>query len=211
MFKFYLEDVCYAAVEDSKNVLISKFLILYRIAGLLLDFLSSSLRSISIYNYILILILKNLSVFSDFLGFLKKTTYGQFSLLSDIIAVDYPSFLNRFHMFYIFLSIKFNCRLFVFFNISENEFIPSCQCNFSSSGWLEREVWDLFGIFFSGNNDLRRILTDYGFKGHPLRKDFPTTGFVEIFYDDSVKSLVYVPVTLSQDFRFFFFSNPWKK
>lgn len=210
MFKYYLEEFICEGVVSSKNILISKFFILYRLSGLFLNFFSSILRSISIYNYILILFLKNLLVFPDFLYFLKKTTYGQFSLLSDIVAVDYPSFLNRFHMFYVFLSIKYNCRLFVYFDTVENSFVPSCQNVFNSAGWLEREVWDLFGIFFSGNNDLRRILTDYGFKGHPLRKDFPTTGFVEIFYDDSIKSLVYVPVTLSQDFRFFFFSNPWK-
>ena len=130
--------------------------------------------------------------------------------LIDITAVDYPERENRFEVCYQLLSLTHNCRFTVKCNADEETPVPSAADVYSAAIWYEREVWDMFGIFFSDNPDLRRILTDYGFEGHPLRKDFPMTGYVEVRYDEEQKRVVYEPVELNQDFRTFDFLSPWE-
>lgn len=133
-----------------------------------------------------------------------------FAQLVDITAVDWPARPDRFEVVYNLLSLKLNRRIRVKLDTDEDTPVPSVMRVFSSAGWLEREVWDMFGIVFDGHDDLRRILTDYGFEGHPLRKDFPLTGYVEVRYDDALKRVVYEPVQLTQDFRAFDFESPWE-
>ena len=116
----------------------------------------------------------------------------------------------RFEVVYNLLSIKHNYRIRVKVPVAEDEAVQSVVGVFSTAGWFEREAYDMYGVFFDGNPDLRRILTDYGFEGHPLRKDFPTTGFVEVRYDDQEKRVVYEPVRLNQEFRKFDFLSPWE-
>ena len=124
--------------------------------------------------------------------------------------MDYPSRPKRFELVYQLLSVRLNQRLRLLAPVADGEIAPSVSHIFSSAIWSEREVWDMFGIFFSGHGDLRRLLTDYGFEGHPLRKDFPLTGTVETRYDDSEKRVVYEPVSLTQEFRDFDFMSPWE-
>jgi NADH-quinone oxidoreductase subunit C len=133
-----------------------------------------------------------------------------FSQLLDITAVDYPSKPDRFEVVYQLLSMRHNIRATVKITTDEDTPVASVTSVFSSAGWIEREVWDMYGIVFEGNPDLRRILTDYGFEGHPLRKDFPLTGYVELRYDEASASVVYEPVKLTQDFRVFDNLSPWE-
>ncbi|CAK0755699.1 NADH-quinone oxidoreductase subunit C [Azospirillaceae bacterium] len=133
-----------------------------------------------------------------------------FKQLVDLCGVDRPNRAERLEVVYNLLSLKFNRRIRVKVSSQDGEPVPSVTGVFSSAGWFEREAWDLFGIVFSGHPDLRRILTDYGFEGHPLRKDFPLTGYVELRYDDEQKRVVYEPVQLPQDFRSFDFLSPWE-
>jgi NADH-quinone oxidoreductase subunit C len=144
------------------------------------------------------------------LTFLRDDANCQFKLLMDVCGVDYPERDKRFDVVYNLLSIKHNQRIRVKLATDESTPVPSVTSVFSSAGWFERETWDLYGVFFSNHPDLRRILTDYGFEGHPLRKDFPLTGFVELRYDDEQKRVVYEPVQLTQDFRSFDFLSPWE-
>ena len=144
------------------------------------------------------------------LVFLRDDINCQFKLLMELCGVDYPERQNRFEVVYCLLSLSRNLRLKVKVSANEKVPIPSVAEVFSSAGWWEREVWDLFGIFFSGHPDLRRILSDYGFEGHPLRKDFPLTGYVEVRYDDNQKRIVYEPVSLAQEYRDFDFMSPWE-
>ena len=141
---------------------------------------------------------------------IKDNDNLKFSQLIDITAVDYPENENRFEMVYIFLSITNNCRLIVKFCVDENTTIDSLTAIFPAANWYEREIWDLFGISFKNHPDLRRILTDYGFNGFPLRKDFPLTGNVEVRYDFALKKVIYEPVKLTQSFRSFDFESPWE-
>ncbi len=133
-----------------------------------------------------------------------------FTTLVDLCCVDYPSREKRFEVVYILLSIRQNNRVRVRISVEENKIVPSVTELFSSAGWYEREAWDMYGVLFSGNNDLRRILTDYGFDGHPQRKDFPLSGHVELRYDDEQKRVVYEPVKLAQEFRDFDYLSPWE-
>lgn len=133
-----------------------------------------------------------------------------FTTLIDICGVDYPDREQRFEVVYTLLSIKHNRRIRVKVSTDEATPVPSATGVFSSAGWYERETWDLYGVFFADHPDLRRILTDYGFEGHPLRKDFPLTGFVEVRYDQELKRVVNEPVKLIQDFRSFDFVSPWE-
>jgi len=141
---------------------------------------------------------------------LKENEKLKFNQLIDLTAVDYPNKKNRFEMVYILLSVEFNFRIIIKFFINENESIDSITNLFPAANWYEREVWDLFGIAFKNHPDLRRLLTDYGFIGHPLRKDFPLSGNVEVKYDLNEKKVVYESIKLTQSFREFEFESPWK-
>jgi NADH-quinone oxidoreductase subunit C len=141
---------------------------------------------------------------------LKENENLKFNQFIDLTAVDYPNKKNRFEMVYIFLSVEFNFRVIIKFFINENDSVESITNLFPAANWYEREVWDLFGIAFNNHPDLRRLLTDYGFIGHPLRKDFPLSGNVEVKYDLNEKKVVYEPVKLTQSFREFDFESPWK-
>jgi NADH-quinone oxidoreductase subunit C len=133
-----------------------------------------------------------------------------FKLLVDICGVDYPDRPARFEVVYNLLSLKHNLRLRVKVVAAEDQPVPSVAGLYSTAGWFEREAWDLYGIYFADHPDLRRLLTDYGFEGHPLRKDFPLTGYVEVRYDIEQKRVVYEPVNLRQEFRTFDFVSPWE-
>ncbi|PZX15642.1 NADH-quinone oxidoreductase subunit C [Celeribacter halophilus] len=146
----------------------------------------------------------------DFVEFLKTDGTSNFSTLVDITAVDHPSREQRFDVVYHFLSMYQNQRIRVVAALREEETIPSIVSVHPSAGWFEREVFDMFGIIFSGHPDLRRLLTDYGFRGHPLRKDFPATGYTEVRYDEELKRVVYEPVSLVQEYRQFDNLSPWE-
>lgn len=133
-----------------------------------------------------------------------------FHQLIDVTAVDYPSRDPRFEVVYHLLSVKHNHRIRVKALVNEDQLVPSMTDLFSSAGWFEREVFDMYGLYFEGHPDLRRILTDYGFDGHPQRKDFPLTGYKEVRYDETLKRVVYEPVKLVQDFRKFDNISPWE-
>ena len=134
----------------------------------------------------------------------------QFEVLLDITGVDWPAREERFDVVYHLLSMRKNQRIRVKLTTDEIEPVPSVIEVFPTANWLERETYDMYGILFSGHPDLRRILTDYGFEGHPLRKDFPVTGFKEVRFDDELKRVVYEPVRLTQEFRQFDFESPWE-
>jgi NADH-quinone oxidoreductase subunit C len=146
----------------------------------------------------------------DFVDFLKADRNCRFSSLVDITAVDYPGRDKRFDVVYHFLSMYRNQRIRLRVAIREDEMVHSITNIHPSANWFEREVFDMFGILFSGHPDLRRILTDYGFRGHPLRKDFPTTGYTEVRYDEAQKRVIYEPVNLVQEYRQFDFMSPWE-
>ncbi|MVA26367.1 NADH-quinone oxidoreductase subunit C [Agrobacterium vitis] len=142
--------------------------------------------------------------------FLRDDARCGFINIIDICGVDYPERVERFEVVYHFLAPKQNQRIRVKLSTSEDKPVPSICPLFPGADWFEREAWDLYGVMFTGHPDLRRLLTDYGFEGHPLRKDFPLTGFVEVRYDDTVKRVVYEPVELKQEFRNFDFLSPWE-
>jgi NADH-quinone oxidoreductase subunit C len=151
-----------------------------------------------------------LSSLVRFVEFLRDDGNTRFSTLVDITAVDHPSRETRFDMVYHFLSMYRNHRVRLKVAVREDEMVPSIIGVHPSANWFEREVFDMFGILFSGHPDLRRILTDYGFRGYPLRKDFPTTGYTEVRYDEEQKRVVYEPVKLVQEYRQFDFMSPWE-
>ncbi|ETW11777.1 NADH dehydrogenase subunit C [Roseivivax marinus] len=142
--------------------------------------------------------------------FLKTEPTCRFTSLVDITAVDWPQRARRFDVVYHFLSMHQNHRIRLRVPIREDDTVPSITGVHPSANWFEREVFDMFGILFTGHPDLRRILTDYGFRGHPLRKDFPTTGYTEVRYDEAQKRVVYEPVSLVQEYRQFDFMSPWE-
>ncbi len=142
--------------------------------------------------------------------FLKNDPTCKFSTLIDITAVDYPERDKRFDVVYNFLSMYQNHRIRLRVAVREEDMLPSITEVHPSANWYEREVFDMFGLLFTGHPDLRRILTDYGFRGHPLRKDFPTTGYTEVRYDEVEKRVVYEPVSLVQEYRQFDFMSPWE-
>ena len=160
-------------------------------------------------NGLLLLNLKQ-SLLIKAVKILKENENLKFNQFIDLTAVDYPNKKNRFEMVYIFLSVEFNLRIVIKFLINENDSVESITNLFPAANWYEREVWDLFGIAFNNHPDLRRLLTDYGFIGHPLRKDFPLSGNVEVKYDLIEKKVVYEPIKLTQSFREFDFESPWK-
>ena len=142
--------------------------------------------------------------------FLKNENKCKFKQLIDITAVDFPHKEQRFKIVYLLLSHENNLRIIINTNIKENETLPSITKIFSSANWMEREVFDMYGILFSEHPDLRRILTDYGFTGHPLRKDFPLTGHTEVRYSEEKKKVITEPVKLDQEYRDFDFDSPWE-
>ena len=144
------------------------------------------------------------------LFFLRDDASCAFKQLVELTAVDYPENIDRFELVYHLLSLRHNLRIVVKLRTREEGIVPTTTNLFQCANWMEREVWDMFGIKFEGHPDLRRLLTDYNFEGHPLRKDFPLTGFVEMRYDDSQKRVIYEPVQLRQDFRSFDFESPWE-
>jgi NADH-quinone oxidoreductase subunit C len=146
----------------------------------------------------------------DVTRFLIADDACKFSTLIDITAVDYPERAERFDVVWQFLSMYRNQRIRLKAAVDEDQMVPSLTGVNPSANWFEREIFDMFGILFSGHPDLRRILTDYGFRGYPLRKDFPTTGYVEVRYDEVAKRVVYEPVKLVQDYRQFDFLSPWE-
>ena len=151
-----------------------------------------------------------LSSMVSFVEFLKSDSNCLFSTLIDITAVDHPARDARFDVVYHFLSMYRNHRVRLKAAVREEEVVPSITSVHPSANWFEREVFDMFGIIFAGHPDLRRILTDYGFRGYPLRKDFPTTGYTEVRYDEEQKRVVYEPVSLVQEYRQFDFMSPWE-
>uniref|UniRef100_U5YE79 NADH dehydrogenase [ubiquinone] iron-sulfur protein 3 n=1 Tax=Entransia fimbriata TaxID=130991 RepID=U5YE79_9VIRI len=146
------------------------------------------------------------------LKFLKLHTNTQYKILIDICGIDYPSNVSkRFTIVYNLLSVKYNTRIRIKTKVDEITSIVSVSDLFPSANWPEREVWDMFGVYFLNHPDLRRILTDYGFEGHPLRKDFPLSGYVEVRYDDSEKRVISEPIEMTQEFRCFDFTSPWSQ
>jgi NADH-quinone oxidoreductase subunit C len=141
---------------------------------------------------------------------LRDDTELAVTQLSDLTAVDFPERPERFDVVYQMLSVNNNMRLRIITRADEGDIVPSVIGLFRSADWAEREVWDMFGIYFSGHPDMRRLLTDYGFEGHPLRKDFPLTGYVEVRYSDTERRVVYEPVHLNQEYRDFDFLSPWE-
>ena len=144
------------------------------------------------------------------LSFLRDEPGCQFKMLVDLCGVDYPEREQRFEVVYHLLSLRHNQRIRVKVSTDETTPVPSVLEVFGSANWYERETWDMYGIYFSDHPDLRRLLTDYGFEGHPMRKDFPQTGYVEVRYDDDQKRVVYEPVSLRQDWRSWDFLSPWE-
>tara|TARA_B100000686_G_scaffold353632_1_gene460025 strand:+ start:1457 stop:2086 length:630 start_codon:yes stop_codon:yes gene_type:complete len=150
------------------------------------------------------------SLLLQVISFLRDDKDFLFKQLIDICGVDFPNRVERFEIVYHLLSVKLNQRIRVKISVSEGDLVPSLISLFEAANWYEREVWDLFGVMFSDHPDLRRILTDYGFQGHPLRKDFPLSGFTQVRYDDVEKRVVNENVNLVQDFRDFDFDSPWE-
>ena len=142
--------------------------------------------------------------------FIKSNENTKFKQLIDVTVVDYPENSQRFKVVYLFLSHEFNQRIILSYLISENEVIPSLTSIYPASNWMEREVFDMYGVKFKDHPDLRRILTDYGFEGHPLRKDFPLTGHTEVRYSEDQKKVIKEPVKLEQNYRNFDYESPWE-
>ena len=171
--------------------------------------LSSKINNSSITNEELIIEIDENNLI-DVIQFLKSSENCKFKQLIDIAGVDYPENEKRFELIYLFLSHENNLRIKVLIKFETSQSINSITKIFPSANWMEREVFDMYGIKFKNHPDLRRILTDYGFKGHPLRKDFPLTGFNEVRYSEKDKKVVYEPVKLEQNYRNFDFESPWE-
>ena len=165
---------------------------------------SSSIKHEQIYINV------NSSDIIEVISFLKTNNQTKFRQLIDITAVDYPENSKRFKLVYLILSHEFNLRIILDSFINENEIVPTLIPLFPSANWMEREVFDMYGIKFKDHPDLRRILTDYGFEGYPLRKDFPLTGHNEVRYSEDKKKVVYEPVKLEQNYRDFDYESPWE-
>ncbi len=171
--------------------------------------LSSKIQSSEI-KYNELLLKTSVNEILTVITFLKSNNRLKFKQLIDIAAIDYPNEDKRFELVYLLLSIENNLRIKISVKFESNEKIPSITKIFPSANWMEREVFDMYGIKFINHPDLRRILTDYNFKGHPLRKDFPLTGFNEVRYSERDKKVIYEPVKLEQNYRNFDFSSPWE-
>ena len=166
------------------------------------------ISSVIEYNHLSITIV--VSSLQKITSLLKNNNVCKFKTLIDITAIDYPEREERFCLVYHYLSMQQNLRIRIKSLVKEDQIVPSITNLFLSANWFEREVFDMYGILFSNHPDMRRILTDYGFQGHPLRKDFPTTGYLELRYDQEKKKVIYEPVKLTQEFRKFDFMSPWE-
>ena len=182
---------------------------LQKIEKLINSELSSKIKNSSIENEELLIEIVE-SDLIDVVQFLKSNENCKFKQLIDIAGVDYPENEKRFELVYLFLSHEHNLRIKVLIKFQISQTINSLTKIFPSANWMEREVFDMYGIKFKNHPDLRRILTDYGFKGHPLRKDFPLTGFNEVRYSEREKKVIYEPVKLEQNYRNFDFESPWE-
>ena len=182
---------------------------LQKIEKLINSELSSKVKSSSIDNDELLIEVDEKDV-ADVVQFLKSNENCKFKQLIDIAGVDYPDNEKRFELVYLFLSHENNLRIKLLIKFETDQSINSLTKIFPSANWMEREVFDMYGIKFKNHPDLRRILTDYGFKGHPLRKDFPLTGFNEVRYSEKDKKVIYEPVKLEQNYRNFDFESPWE-
>lgn len=192
----------------SSSVLMDKYHVFLHFLKFYISLFPKSIRKIFIENNEMEVQIEKKYILR-FFKMLKDSSWSQFKVVSDIIAIDYPGKENRFDVIYQMLSQRYNSRMNVLLDAGELSSTPSITKLYKGASWYEREVWDLYGIFFEGHPDLRRILTDYSFEGHPLRKDFPLTGYFEVFYDDTKKRIVYEPVSLVQEYRYFTFNNPW--
>lgn len=178
----------------------------------LLNILKKYLKKIVISGNYIRIELENIEKLNIVLSFLKNHSKFKYNILVDLACIDFLNFKEkRFFLNYLLLSCFYNSRLVVSSFVNENEVVQSVTNVFSGGNWMEREVWDMYGVFFYNHSDLRRILTDYGFSGYPFRKDFPLNGFFEIRYDENKQYLVYEPVELTQTFRFYDFLNPFHK
>jgi len=175
---------------------------------LLSNFSEDIVSSVIEHNHLTITIV--VSSLEKITSLLKNNNVCQFRTLIDITAIDYPEQEERFCLVYHYLSMQQNIRIRIKSFVKEEQIVPSITNLFPSSNWFEREVFDMYGILFSNHPDMRRILTDYGFQGHPLRKDFPTTGYLELRYDQEKKKVIYEPVKLTQEYRNFDFMSPWE-
>ena len=182
---------------------------LKKIENLINSELSSKVQSSSINNDELLIVVDETDII-DVVQFLKSNEECKFKQLIDIAGVDYPENEKRFELVYLFLSHENNLRIKLLIKFETNQSISSLTKIFPSANWMEREVFDMYGVKFKNHPDLRRILTDYGFKGHPLRKDFPLTGFNEVRYSEKDKKVIYEPVKLEQNYRNFDFESPWE-
>jgi len=178
--------------------------------SVLISRLVPGVKKVSVLSDTLIISVKK-SFLVNCLKVLKTHSSLKFASLMDIWGLDYPERKDRFEINYSLLSVKYNIRVIVRVTCEEFEGVDSVTSLYSSAGWLEREVWDMYGVLFYNNKDLRRILTDYGFEGHPLRKDFPLSGYTEVRYDDTEKRVVYEPIEVAQEYRSFNFRSPWEK
>lgn len=208
---YYTPDLSYLKVRKTyllKNYNDINWYFIYYIILMLGKYIKKVQLKKGEYN----LYLRNEQDLEKVLYFLKYNINSQFKLLMDICGIDYmEKYKNRFEVSYNLLSVKYWIRMHIKAHVNEFTPINSVVKIYKSANWYEREVWDMFGIFFKNHSDLRRILTDYGFEGFPLRKDFPQTGYIELRYNNDFKHLVYEPLELSQDFRNFDFLSPWNQ
>jgi NADH/F420H2 dehydrogenase subunit C len=167
------------------------------------------IKKVQLFKDEIVIFIKT-SLLLDLLVFFKYNLLCQYKILVSISGVDYIKKKKRFELAYDLLSIKYNNRIRIKISIDQLQIVESCEKLYISAGWYENEIFDMFGIFFFNHSNLRRILTDYGFEGYPLRKDFPLSGFIELRYDDSQKRIVTDFIQFSQEYRKFEFLNPWK-
>lgn len=172
--------------------------------------LPSTINTVQVSSGELVIIVPHTLIY-QVLSFLKYHTYTQYKILSDMTAIDFPEKEKRFELVYNLLSVSYNSRIRVKTYVNEMTALPTACTLYPCANWLEREIWDMYGIYFTQHQDLRRILTDYGFEGHPLRKDFPLNGYVSVRYDDINKIVVCEPTELTQEFRTFNFQTPWSR
>lgn len=183
---------------------------MYKYGQYLIKLIPNHIDEVVIVNNELVLH-SNPNKIVELLLFLRDHSNAQFKSIIDICGVDFPERTKRFEVVYHLLSILHNFRVRIKVFVDETTPVPSCTSVFKGANWYEREAWDLYGVFFSNHPDLRRILTDYGFQGFPMRKDFPLTGYLEVRYDDEQKRVVYEPLEVTQEFRNFEFTSPWEQ